>query len=365
MSLRRAFLGLLLMSVMLLAVAGSGCIGTASQTSSPTSTAKSPTTTATPKYPVKITDFSGRVVTIKSPPKRVIVLSGYWAEIMTILGVQNTIVGIGKYVRYDPYVPKSVRDKPVVGSNFEGLNWETVVSLKPDLIIMDWYRGKYADGQTLKKAEELGIPVIALSAKSVEDNIRVVEILGKVFGKEEKANELANWMSEKLDNVKKIASGIKDRKNVLMINAPTDFSKPITIFAKGSAWASIIDLVGANNLAYEKNFSTPWPQLDLEKIISYWGNETDVLIVVSFSNSTLQKAIQEIKTDPRWRAIKAVREGHVYGVLAGSEGFLDWGPRIIVGVYQIGDIIYPNYYPDWRTVAKELLEKFYGMKYNS
>jgi len=363
-SLQRTFLGLLLMGVVLLAVAGSGCVGTTSQTS-PTKSSASPTATATPKYPVKIKDFSGRVVTIKSPPKRVIVLSSYWAEVLGILGVQNTIVGIGKYVRYDPYVPKSVRDKPVVGSNFEGLNWETVVSLKPDLIIMDWYGGKYADGQTLKKAEELGIPVIALSARKVEDNVRVVEILGKVFGKERKANELANWMNEKLNNVKKIASGIKDRKNVLMINAPTDFSKPITVFARGSAWASIIDLVGANNVAYGKNFSTQWPKLDLEKIISYWGNETDVLIVVSFNNATLKRAIHEIETDPRWRAIKAVREGHVYGVLAGSKGFLDWGPRIVVGVYQIGDVIYPGHYPDWRAVAKELLERFYGMKYGS
>ncbi len=330
-----------------------------------TSVTSTTSSKASSLYPVTITDFAGRKVTIKSPPKRVIVLSTYWAEIMSILGVQNTIVGIGKYIPYDPYVPKSVRSKPVVGSNFEGLNWETVVSLKPDLIIMDWYGGKFADGQTLKKAEQLGIPVIALSARRVQDNIKVVEILGKVFGKEKKAQELADWMKAELNNVTHIASNITDRKNVLMINAPTDMNKPITVYAKGSAWASIIDLVGANNVAYDRKFNTQWPQLDLEKITAYWGNKTDVLIVTSFRKSVLEKAIKEIKSDPRWRGIKAVREGHVYGILAGSNAFLDWGPRIVVAVYQIGDMIYPQYYPDWRIVAKQLLKKFYGMQYSA
>lgn len=362
-SLTVFIIGILIFSVM-----ASGCIGgTKTATLPQTKTTSSPTATAVSGYPVTVTDFAGRTVTIKKPPERVIVLSSYWAEIMSILGVQNTIVGIGKYIPYDPHVPKSVREKPIVGSNFRGLNWETVAGLKPDLIIIDWYGGKYADAETIKKAEELGIPVIALTAKTVEDNVKVVELLGEVFGKDEKAKEISNWMKNRLEEVNKIASQIPvdKRKNVLLISAPKDMNKPISVYAKGSAWANIVELVGAHNLAFDRNFNSPWPKLDLEKIIAYWGNKTDVILVTSFSQERLEKAITAIKTDPRWRTIKAVKEGHVYGILAGSKGFLDWGPRIVVGVYQMGELIYPEYYPEWKPIAKELFEKFYGVKYNA
>ncbi|KPU62495.1 ABC transporter substrate-binding protein [Thermococcus sp. EP1] len=314
---------------------------------------------------IVITDFAGRDVTLEKVPERIIVLTGYWTEILHILGLDDKIVGIGKYVPNNPYIPEEVKQKPAVGSSFKGLNWESVASLGPDLIIADWYGGKYKDKETIEKAEEIGIPVIALTAQSVEDNVKVVELLGKVFGKEEKAEELSNWMKSKLEEVNKIASQIPDdeRKNVIIINAPKDINGPITVYAKGSAWASIVELVGAHNLAFDKEFDTQWPKLDLEKIIAYWGDKADVIIVTSFSQDTLEKTVNDIKNDPRWREIKAVKEGHVYGILAGSKGFLDWGPRIVVGVYQMGGLIYPEYYPEWKPVAKELFEKFYGLSY--
>ncbi|WP_048058121.1 ABC transporter substrate-binding protein [Pyrococcus yayanosii] len=375
MGTQRELLNLILVGVLIFSVMAGGCISV-NETSKPTAPltttngeaapAQGSTMTAS-QYPITITDFAGRKVTIEKPPERVIVLTSYWAEILCILGVQDRIVGIGKYIPYDPYIPDEVKKKPVVGSSFKGLNWETVASLNPDLIIVDWYGGKYKDAETIKKAEELGIPVIALSAKSVEDNIRVVEILGKVFGKEEKAEELASWMRERLDEINKIAGQIPadKKKNVLLISAPKDIGGPITVYARGSAWASIVELVGAHNLAFDKEFDTQWPKLDLEKIIAYWGDKADVIIVVSFSKERLEKAVNGIRNDPRWREIKAVKEGHVYGIQAGSKAFLDWGPRIIVGVYQMGGLIYPEYYPEWKPIAKELLEKFYGIKYEA
>ncbi|AHF79510.1 ABC transporter substrate-binding protein [Thermococcus paralvinellae] len=379
MKSNKKFLTLLVLLVLVFSVFGVGCINQnySTDTTSKTTTKSSPTqslqgqktetTTSKAKYPITITDFAGRTVTIEKPPERVIVLTSYWAEILCILGIQDKIVGIGKYIPYDPYLPDDVKKRPVVGSSFKGLNWETVASLNPDLIIVDWYGGKYKDAETIKKAEELGIPVIALSAKSVEDNIKVVELLGKVFGKKEKAEELASWMKEKLDEVNKITSQIPvDRKkNVLLISAPKDVGGPITVYAKGSAWASIVEFVGAHNLAFDKEFDTQWPKLDLEKIIAYWGDKADVIIVTSFSQDKLEKAVNDIKNDPRWREIKAVKEGHVYGILAGSKGFLDWGPRIVVGVYQMAGLIYPEYYPEWKLIAKELLENFYGIKYEA
>ncbi len=311
---------------------------------------------------ITITDMAGRTITLNKTPKRVIVLTSYWAETLCLLGVDDKIVGIGNYVPKSDYVSDSVKNKPKVGSVFRGVNWETVASLNPDLIITDWYGGKYKDKEIIEKAEQLGITVVALQAKTVEDNIRCIEILGKVFGREDKAKEIIDFMNAKLEEVKEISKQVP-RKKVLVISAPKDISGPITVYAKGSAWGSIPEIVGAHNVAFDKNFSTQWPKVDLEKIIAWW-NDTDVLIVISFDENKLKETIEKIKNDERWKEIKAVREGNVYGIPAGGKfgHFLDWGPRIIVGVYQFGCAIYPEQYPRWQKVADELL-KFYNMSF--
>ncbi|WP_456326810.1 ABC transporter substrate-binding protein [Palaeococcus sp. (in: euryarchaeotes)] len=362
----KMLLALLVVSILAFS---SACVQKSPMETTSTSTIQEKTTSASQaqtgaQEKIMVTDFAGREVTLEKVPERVIVLTSYWVEILHILGLDDKIVGIGNYVPNNPYIPEEVKQKPAVGSLFKGLNWESVASLDPDLIIVDWYGGKYKDKETIEKAEEIGIPVIALTAKSVEDNVKVVELLGKVFGKEEKAEELSNWMESKLEEVNKIASQIPadKKKNVLVIGAPKDINGPITVYAKGSAWASIVELVGAHNLAFDKEFDTQWPKLDLEKIIAYWGEEADVIIVTSFNQEKLEKAVKEIKNDPRWREIKAVKEGHVYGILAGSKGFLEWGPRIVVGVCQMGELIYPEYYPEWKPIAKELFEKFYKIE---
>ena len=308
---------------------------------------------------ITVTDMAGRTVTLSKPPEKVIVLTSYWAETLDLLGVGDKVVGIGNYVTSSGYVSDTIKSKPKVGSVFKGVNWETVVSLEPDLIITDWYGGKYKDEEIIKRAGELGIQVVALQAKSVEDNIKCVEILGKVFGREDKAKEIVGFMEEKLNAVKEMAKKAP-KKKVLVISAPKDISGPISVYAKGSAWGSIPELIGAHNVAYDREFETQWPKVDLEKILTWWEN-VDVIVVISYSEKKLNDTIAKIKSDERWQKIKAVKDGNVYGILAGGKlgHFLDWGPRIVVGVYQFGYAVYPDYYPKWQDVAQELL-KFYG-----
>ncbi|WP_456419279.1 ABC transporter substrate-binding protein, partial [Methanocaldococcus infernus] len=306
----------------------------------------------------KFVDLANRTVILKHyPPERIIVLDSYWAEVLHILGLDDRIVGIGEYVKYDKFLPESVKNKTVIGSMFKGVNWESVITLNPDLFIMDWYGGKYGDKKILEKAESLDIPVACMYIKNIDDNIKAVEFLGDITGEKEKANELVNWMESKLEKIKEIAKTIpKDkRKNVLMI---TYRKGEVRVYAN-SPYGQIIEYVGAHNLALDKNFSSPWVKLNLEQIIDYWGNKTDIILVVGYNEKSLNESINEILSSKEWKAIKAVREGHVYGILSGTNGYLSWGPRIVTGVYQIANYIYPEFYPDWRTVRDELLKKFY------
>lgn len=183
-----------------------------------------PSQTTTGKKTITIMDSAGRIVTFSKPPERVIVLSSYWAEILHCLGLDDKIVGIDKYTPKDQFLPKEVREKTQVSSVYRGINWETVASLNPDLIIMGLWHGSFTQKEeaVFKKAEELGLPVLAFgipitsktNTKMPYENIRIIRLLGKVFGVKEKAEKLAKFLEDYYNKALEIAKEIpKDKKN--------------------------------------------------------------------------------------------------------------------------------------------------------
>lgn len=329
---------------------------------------------------VTVMDSAGRQVTFAEPPERVVVLSSYWAEVLHCLGLGDRIVGIDVYTAKDQFLPEEVRGRTRVGSVFRGVNWEAVAALDPDLIIMGLWHGRFTPKEqaVFEKAEELGVPVLAFGipvtsktgTKMPYENVRVIRVLGKVFGVEERAEELAEYLEAHYNKVLEIARGIPEheRKRVLVVYGSSVAGKyatgPVTISYRGSAYAEAVELVGARNVAFDYNFTSQYPKLDMEKLIAYFGDRTDVLLVVDWDPERLEEALAKIRSDPRWHEIKAVREGRVVGVLVASwklEAVSLYGPRFVTGLYAFGHAIYPERYPDWRPVYEEILRRFYGI----
>ncbi len=79
--------------------------------------------------------------------------------------------------------------------------------------------------------------------------------------------------------------------------------------------------------------------------------------------SSINSIIEKIKSDPKWQALKAYRNGRIYIVPCWSDigGVLDWGPRSIIGIEYIASLIYPDTYKDidWRGDAEYLFTHFY------
>ncbi|RLG55235.1 MAG: hypothetical protein DRN99_03255, partial [Thermoproteota archaeon] len=340
--------------------------------------APTPAATAASGFPVAVMDSAGRTVSFSKPPERVIVLYGYWAEVLYCLGVGDRIVGVGKDVRKVELLPEYIREKPSVGSVWRGLSWEAVLNLSPDLLVMGLWWGSFEpkEAEIVKKAGELGIPVLALGipdssktgTRMPYENIRIIRVLGEVFGRREKAEELAKFLEEyysrALEIAKKIPEG--ERKRVLVVYGSSIAGKyatgAISISYRGSAYAEAVELVNAHNVAFDYNFTTQYPKLDLEKLIAYFGEKTDILIVVDWDEERLSAAVEKVKSDPRWHEIKAVREGRVVGLLVASwkkGGAVLYGPRFVTGIYAFGHAIYPEYYPDWKPIYEEIIQRFY------
>ncbi len=306
-------------------------------------------------------DGRGVLVSLPRPARRVVVLAPYWAEVVTALGRADTIVGVGKYVKYDQYLPASVRFKPVVGSEFSGVNVEELAALHPDLVIMDYGWGKC--GEIIKRLESLHIPVAAFFIRGVGDEVKAIRAIGVLLGATKRAEELIGFIESRLHEIESIASRIPEgrRLRVVMVDAYSILrGGSLSVYANTSWGSSIVD-VGAVNVALEEMPREKWPKIGFETLLK-WNPDA---VLVAGSPSAIQKALDKILRDPKWRALKAVKDGRVYGVPCWGSigGVLDWGPRDIIGREYIASILYPQYYKslDWRRDMETLLRRFYGV----
>ncbi len=326
----------------------------------PTST-PSITGTTTAKSAIAVTDFRGKTIEFEKPVERIVILSSYWAELLYAIGAGDCIVGIGSYVAYDEYLPDSIRSKTSIGSIFKGVNIEELTALEPDAVIMDCGYSK-AD-ELIEQVENMGIPVIGLFIRSIDDELKAIEIFGKITGLEDRANELKNFIETRYNGIKARASTIPDdqKLHVVMISGSSILkSGELSVYANTS-WGVTLEDIGAINIALREHPGEEWPKIDLETLYTW---DPDVILIAS-SVSKIQSVLDAIAGDERWHGLRAYTEKKVYVVPCWSSigGVLDWGPRDIIGREYIASILYPEIYSgiDWRSDMEYLLSRFYDL----
>lgn len=185
------------------------------------------------RYPRSIVDATGTEVTLYKPPERVFEIStGLISKTMFIFGESDKIIGKGgnslsgsevtytyngKTYSYSELYPIEVILNPNIRDvSYSGYGWppsyETIANTDPDIIIVStrsWSReGGESCEQSIDTMRELGIPVVVLNEIGVYDQdetevvYKEIEILGEIFEKEDKAQEIINLLEEQVQFVR-------------------------------------------------------------------------------------------------------------------------------------------------------------------
>lgn len=133
---------------------------------------------------IRLTDDSGRPVTLAQPARRIITLAPHIVELLYAAGAGDRIVGAVEY----SYFPEAAKNIPRIGDSAQ-LDLERIVAMKPDLIIV-WQHGNAQ--RQLDRLLSLGVPVYYNEPRSLDDIARSIEQFGKLAGSEAVAQPAAS-----------------------------------------------------------------------------------------------------------------------------------------------------------------------------
>ena len=275
---------------------------------------------------VTVTDVRGEVE-IPANPKRIVDLSGN-SDILSILGYK--VVGTANsdaydYTKFPSYLEETLSGAKILGYSMQDtMDIEAVMNLNPDLIVISTVQEKMYDALS----EIAPTVMIQLEALNWKDDVRA---LGKVFGKEDVANEwIANYEAKAKDAGDKIKAKYGDDTTYL------------SFLASGGQFF-VFDGAGFGDVLY-KDMGLAKPegmpeQTDISlPVVTYEGLaaiKADYIFAIATDEDLAQLEANSI-----WNNLPAVKNGNVV-ILESSpyfnQGYSPIGREKLVD--EIGDML--------------------------
>ncbi|AZV45501.1 iron ABC transporter substrate-binding protein [Peribacillus asahii] len=289
------------------------------------STSKGNEPTATQAFPVTIKDAAGEEVTIEKEPKKIVSLIPSNTEIVFELGAGDNVVGVSDNDNY----PKEVEKIEKIGGM--EMNTEKVIAMEPDLVLAH-ASNAHNGSEGIKQLKEVGIPVLVVNdSQNFEQVYESIEMIGQATGENEAAEELVQDMQEDLKEIEEKAKAVteQDRKKVLIEVSP---APEIYSPGKNTFMNEMLQIIGADNVAGDLE---GWAKIDEESMIAA---NPDV-IVTTYGYYT-EDPVAQVKSRNGWEDVTAIKQEQIYDVH--SDLVTRSGPRLVEGVEELAEAIYPE-----------------------
>ena len=308
---------------------------------------------------ITLIDSAERIVTVKKPIERVVILSPDGYQALRVLGEDDKIVGITVEIKRD-WDWLIEEEKTSVGKRY-GPDPEAILAVEPDLVM--------GEGWTIQNKLEGKIPeniaMIGLSFAKIEILTEELSKLGYVLEKEDVAEDyLSNFRDKYVNQIEAQTEGLSDEERPKMyVGVYPD--KPYYVYFGGSVGVQYsIDVAGGKHI-FE----------DLPK----WGGEVDPeeiiksdpeLVFYSTRQSGYEMDISEVKAmrESIMEQIAvlnfiAVKTGEVY--MVDTRTFF-YGPSHPIGLSYMAKLLHPDLFVDLnpKEVFREYLKEWLRTDYD-
>ena len=246
----------------------------------------------------------------------------------------------------------------VGGPNAQTAEAEKILSCNPDIVISEYEDVEKEDALQ----EQLGVPVITLKSGVngvFDDSFKgSMELLGKIFGSESKAEKLVTYIDEQKKEISSRTSDVKDA------------DKPSVYICGLGNWGTTNHLMTAQNyisfnIANVKNAVSGLAKggiqaIEEEKFVSS-GNSIDIMIMDAAAVKNIKPLYQS--NPSMFDTCKAWQNGEVYLQMAYNAYYTNY-ELALVNTWYIAKTVYPELFSDVDIKEKtdEVTQMFLGQK---
>jgi iron complex transport system substrate-binding protein len=243
-------------------------------------------------FPATITDFQNRPVTIAKRPERIVSIGPSITEFLFALGAGPRVVGVDDFSD-EPAAAKQVEKVGGIKVNFE-----KIVSLKPDLVLSV----KFSDG-TIERLASAGLLVLVVDPQTTGDVARTAVLLGRGVGGDGEA--MARDIQKRVDDVRSKASAAASKPRVYH---EIDASDPTRIFTvgPGSYIHDLIEIAGGQNIAARA--TSAYPQLSAEEILR---GDPEIIVLAAADYSAKP---EQVVARSGWAGLTAVKNNRIVSI---------------------------------------------------
>lgn len=326
--------------ILLLAMAVAGCMQSPMQTTEDKTVSGSEYRT--------VIDSRGVEVKVPVNIERVVTVSdGLVEEVMVILGVNDTLVGLGsKGLQYEGdftypanngtnvtvsggkhvvlTLSPDVKNLPLVMDYGVAMNYEALASVEPDIVVIRLGDSAFPSGEdenaqkAIQTIESLGIPLVILYSPNCYENSNPtaisdeIHIIGQVFGKEKEADRIASRLESRQDMIKGRTQNISDEEkpDVLVFGLSpmhrTQSSAGIAWGLKTTESYMIEDIVNAKN-AFRSDLGS-FEVIGTEQVLAM---DPEVIVIGTAAHYAPPEELYEAPYYKNLRELQAVKNHRV------------------------------------------------------
>lgn len=271
-----------------------------------------------PSFPVTVTDFQNRSVTVPKPPERIVSIGPSITEFLFALGAGPRVVGV------DDFSDEPAAAKQLAKVGGIKVNFEQVVALKPDLVLSV----KFSDG-TIERLTGAGLLVLVVDPQTIGDVARTAILIGRVVGSG--GDVMARDIEKRVDDVRSKTSAAAAKPRVYH---EIDASDPTKIFTvgPGSYIHDLIEIAGGQNIAARA--TSAYPQLSAEEILR---GDPEIIVLADADYSAKP---EQVAARSGWTAITAAKNNRIVRI---APNLIDRpGPRVGEAAEAYARLVHPE-----------------------
>lgn len=342
--------------------------------------------------PITLTDIAGREVTVDAPVERVILGEGRQVFFTAVLDSEDPFERVVGWrddfeeaspETYDIYARKfpHMKDIPTFGGFKDGsFDIEQAVSLNPDVMIMNLESKAATDEAGYEEnLAKVGIPIVYVDfrEKPFEHTSQSMQIIGQLFGKEERAEEFGTFYSEEIARVTDVIADQKDfDRPLVFVERAGGYTEDCCMSFGDGNFGRFVELAGGTNVASEFIPGT-FGTVNAEQVIA---SDPDQVVVTGGNWEAYvpggawigmgpgsdvveaKRKLTALMDRPAYTGIKAVKDGQVHGIW---HQFYN-SPYSFIAVQRLATWLHPELFPDLdpEVTLKELHTRFLPVDYS-